>query len=178
MSLKTEIIDGIIKTEGGYVNDPSDSGGPTRYGITEETARENGWAGHMHELPRSLAFDIYSARYWDSVRGDDLLKFDADVAREVVDTGVLMGPHRAAVFLQRCLNVFNDRQALYYDVATDGRIGPATLRALGEYLSDREAVVLVRALNVLQGAALIELAEKREKDERFAYGWLKHRVVV
>jgi len=39
-------------------------------------------------------------------------------------------------------------------------------------------LVLCRALNCLQGAYYIELAERREKDERFVYGWLKNRVVL
>ena len=37
-------------------------------------------------------------------------------------------------------------------------------------------VVLVRALNSLQGAFYVELAEKRQKDEAFVYGWLLNRV--
>jgi len=35
---------------------------------------------------------------------------------------------------------------------------------------------MVLALNCLQGAFYVELAEKREKDERFVYGWLLNRV--
>lgn len=178
MDLKTEILDGIIEIEGGYVDDPEDSGGATRFGITEKTARSYGYDGDMQDLPRPLAFNIYADRYWHSVGGDDLVRLDEGVAREVVDTGVLMGPRRASRYLQRVLNVFNDRGRLYADIAVDGAIGPATIRALGEYLATRDRVVLLRALNALQGAALIELAEVREKDERFAYGWIAKRVVV
>jgi len=35
---------------------------------------------------------------------------------------------------------------------------------------------LYKMLNALQGAYYIELAERREKDEDFIYGWFKHRV--
>ena len=59
-----------------------------------------------------------------------------------------------------------------------GGSGTVTLRAFGGYLGTRDDDALVRALNCLQGAFYVELAERREKDERFVYGWLKHRVVL
>ena len=34
-----QIIEGILGKEGGYVDHPSDKGGPTRWGITQTTAR-------------------------------------------------------------------------------------------------------------------------------------------
>jgi hypothetical protein len=55
-----------------------------------------------------------------------------------------------------------------------------TIAALREYLSKRGpadgAKVLLRALNALQGAFYIGLAESRPKDERFVYGWFFNRV--
>ena len=58
--MKERIINEIIRVEGGYVNDPSDSGGETNFGITVAVARANGYVGCMLDLPRSVAFDIYS----------------------------------------------------------------------------------------------------------------------
>ena len=37
MHFKDEAIKNIIKIEGGYVDDPSDSGGETKYGITKKS---------------------------------------------------------------------------------------------------------------------------------------------
>lgn len=174
--MKTHIINEIIRVEGGYDNDPSDSGGATNFGITEAVARANGYRGRMEHMPRSVAFDIYSAKYWDAVKADDLVKLSEAVAEEVVDTSVNMGPGRAGEFLQRALNVLNKATGLYADVSVDGAIGPATIRALDAYLTFRDDKELVKALNCLQGAYYIELAERREKDERFVYGWFKNRV--
>lgn len=176
--LKTEIIDEIIRAEGGYVDDPNDSGGATNYGITEAVARAAGWFGHMRDLPRELAFDIYSRQYWDEVRGDELEAIDPALAREVVDTAVNMGAGRAGEFLQRALNVFNTGGTLYADITVDGAIGPATIRAVEGYAAKRAVNVLVKALNCLQGAYYIDLAERRAKDENFVYGWLRARVTV
>lgn len=176
--MKEAIINEIIRVEGGYVNDPRDSGGETNYGVTEAVARAYGYAGPMRDMPREAAFDIYAARYWDAVKADDMLALSENVAAEVVDTGVNMGPGRAGHILQRVLNVLNVGGSLYPDLVVDGAIGPMTIQALRTYLAERNELVLCRALNCLQGAYYIELAERREKGERFVYGWLKNRVVL
>lgn len=176
--MKERIINEIIRVEGGYANDPADSGGETNFGIAEAVARANGYAGPMRDMPRKVAFGIYSAKYWDAVQGDRLVELSEKVAEEVVDTGVNMGTARAGKFLQRALNVLNREAKLYADLTVDGDIGPATLRALSDYLATRGDDALVKALNCLQGAFYIELAERREKDERFVYGWLKNRVTL
>jgi len=176
MSLRDNIINTIIEAEGGYINDPGDSGGETKYGITKSVARAHGYDGLMIDLPRAVAFEIYSNTYWHSVNADALQRESDAIAREVVDTGVNMGPGRAVSFLQRALNVFNQRGNLYDDIKVDGQNGPATIIALRCYLKKREEAVLLTSLNCLQGAAYVELAERREKDEKFVYGWFKNRV--
>ena len=177
-SLKKKIIDNIIRVEGGYVNDPSDSGGETNFGITIETARAYGYTGLMRDLPRETAFDIYVARYWDAVRAEDLIALSEPITAEIVDTAVNMGPKRAGKFLQRSLNAFNNQQRAYNDISVDGAIGPATVFALKRYLQTRDEETLVKVLNCLQGAFYVDLVERREKDEKFMYGWFKNRVVM
>ena len=174
--MKRQIINNIIKIEGDYTHDPNDSGGETNFGITKSVARQFGYLGQMKDLSKETAFDIYSLLYWDMVKADDLLELSETITEEVVDTGINCGTGRAAKFLQRSLNVLNQRGELYPDIIADGSIGPATLSALREYLAKRDEKTLVKALNCLQGAKYIELAERREKDERFLYGWLKNRV--
>ena len=176
LALKQWVIDQIIRVEGGYVNDPSDSGGETNFGITEAVARSYGYDGSMFDMPRSVAYDIYAAKYWDAVRGDDLVSLSHNVAEEVVDTAVNMGPGRAGKFLQRSLNALNNRGELFADLKVDGQIGNATLTALSRYIEHRDEQTLVKMLNCLQGAFYVDLAERREKDEKFVYGWFKNRV--
>lgn len=179
-ALKTKIIEQIIHVEGGYVNDPDDSGGETIWGITKDVARRYGYKGNMRDMPRSLAFEIYDHKYWRKMRLDDIEALSAFVAEELADTAVNTGIGRASRFLQRSLNVLNNRGQLFPDLRVDGYIGSRTLFSLSEYLGLRGRdgeVVLVRMLNALQGAFYIELAERREKDEKFVFGWFKHRVV-
>lgn len=171
-SLKRKAIDKIINAEGGYVNDPKDSGGETNYGITIEVARRNGYHEAMEDMPRYVAYHIYVNRYWDSLSADSIALLSEKIAYEVVDTGANMGVHRAAKFLQRSINVLTSGVSL----KVDGRIGMRTTDALGRYLHRRNEDGMLKALNCLQGAYYIKLAERREKDERFIYGWLNNRV--
>ena len=57
------VIDGILALEGGYTNNPHDRGGETHWGITEATARANGYNGEMKALTRDEAYAILEA-YW------------------------------------------------------------------------------------------------------------------
>ena len=169
----------LILVEGGYSDDPADSGGKTCYGITEETAREAGYSGPMNALPLSEAKRIYKEKYWDSLRLDDVAALSGRIANELFDTGVNCGIGVAASFLQRSLNVFNNQQAHYLDVELTSTVGPKTLESLRVFLNRRAPdgeTVLLRALNALQGAKYIKLAEVRQKDEKFAFGWFLRRV--
>ena len=138
-----------------------------------------GYTDDMKLLPKSLAFQIYSQRYWDAISLDDIEQRSQNIAKELADTSVNMGTGRAAEFLQRSLNALNSQGALFADLTVDRDIGLATLRALDAFMAKRGTngeLVLFRALNSLQGAFYIELVERRQKDEAFIYGWLLNRV--
>lgn len=167
--------------EGGYTNDPGDSGGETIYGITAEVARANGYAGQMAQMPLAIAKAIYKSAYWDSMRLDQICAVaGSHIAEELFDTGVNQGIGAASKYLQRALNALNQRGNAYGDIVVDGQIGDQTMYALRGYFRQRGAqgaVVLMRILNGLQCAFYVELVERREKDERFLYGWILNRVV-
>lgn len=61
---KDDIFNGIVGREGGYVNNPDDTGGPTRWGITQAVARAHGYSGDMRDIPRETAIAILTADYW------------------------------------------------------------------------------------------------------------------
>ncbi|HDH7761534.1 TPA: hypothetical protein PJH42_005219, partial [Escherichia coli] len=137
--------------------------------------------GDMRDLTRGQALEILEADYWYGPRFDQVEDLSPDIAAELCDTGVNMGPTVASRMLQRWLNVFNQQGKLYPDMDTDGRIGPRTINALRAYLQKRGKdgeLVLVKALNCTQGDRYLELAEKREANESFVYGWMKERVAV
>ena len=104
------------------------------------------------------------------------------IAEKLFDIGVNMGVGRAAEFMQRSLNVLNNQEEYYNDIAVDKSIGNVTLSRLRSFLKKRgEAdgeLVFVNMLNCLQGSFYVELAERREKDEKFIFGWMRNRVGI
>lgn len=181
MTLFDELIGEIIDVEGGYADDPNDLGGKTKYGITEAVARRYGYTGDMRDLPLSLAKQIYKDRYWDPLSLDQIEQISPLIVHELLDTGINQGTGRAAEYLQTALNAFNRQQRDYRDILVDGDVGPATLRALRSFVAKRGGegeVVLLRALNCLQGARYLEISKAREKNEDFTYGWILNRVVI
>jgi lysozyme family protein len=174
-----QLIDELITREGGFSNHPADRGGKTRYGITEAVARAHGYAGPMALLPRGEAAAIYRRLYWLRPAFDQVARRSPRVAAELFDTGVNMGPGVATTFLQRALTALNRNGKDFADLTPDGRVGSVTLAALDAFLDLRGAggeVVLMRALEALQGERYLRLAEKRPANEAFLYGWLANRI--
>ncbi len=180
MKTRDEIIMSVVGIEGGYVDDKLDSGGKTRFGITKAVARAYGYSGRMKKLPLKVAIDIYKKEYWDEVKGDELLDAGGyELAHEMFEQAVNMGVSRASKHLQGVLNALNDRGRRHRDIAVDGDMGSQTMKAFYAYRSHRGTdgmKVLTAYLNSLQGAFYIDLARRREKDERFVYGWGLNRV--
>lgn len=178
---KDQIFDAIVGREGGYVNNPDDRGGPTRWGITERVARAHGYQGDMRDLPRETALAILDADYWTGPRFDQVHAVSPVLADELCDTGVNMGPATQVTMLQRWLNAFNLKGTLYPDLTADGQIGPRTIAALRAFLAKRGSegeAVMLKAINCSQGERYLELAEQREANETFVYGWMLNRVGV
>lgn len=174
-----KLIDGVIEREGGYSNHPADRGGPTNFGITEQVARAFGFKGDMRAMTRATAVTIYRQRFWTGPRFDQVAAIFPQLAHEMFDTGVNMGPGVAARFLQRVLNVCNRGAVDYPDITADGQIGPMTLealRALKAKRGEKAGDVLRAAIDGLQAARYVEIAEKNPSQEAFAWGWLASRI--
>ncbi|WP_288501712.1 glycosyl hydrolase 108 family protein [uncultured Acinetobacter sp.] len=173
-------IDDLIKREGGYVNNPNDRGGATKFGITEAVARTNGFKGNMKDLPLETAKAIYHKNYWSSPRFDQVNTLSPSIAEELLDTGVNCGVAFAKPLLQRALNLLNNQgKGGWPDLAVDGTYGSATLGALKIFLAKRGKdgeKVMLKVLNIMQGQRYIEICERNPTQEQFFYGWISNRI--
>lgn len=124
--LPREFLDNVIDREGGYVDHPSDRGGPTKYGITLKTLRMHRdnptlTRDDVRELTASEAREIYEDVYWfDSGLSD--LPVTTNLSELLFDMAVNHGPGRTIKILQRVLGV-----------REDGDIGPVTRQAMQDY---------------------------------------------
>lgn len=180
-------IDQTIKAEGGYVNNKDDSGGETTYGITYQTAMSFGygwnnynWDGNITSMPLAFAQDVYAYEYYYRPKIYLVAEESSLLAKELFDTGVNTGSRTPIRWIQRILNVLNNKGEYYSNIGVDGYLGSATInayRGLCHKRGDATAEnVVYNGLNAMQAVHYIELAEKREKDETFVYGQLLHRV--
>lgn len=181
MSNIDNIIEGVLKAEGGYSNDVNDAGGETNFGITVTTAKANGYYGAMKDLPRDLAKQIYLKQYWTVPKFDKIEVLSPSVAAELCDTGVNCGVSFAQKIIQQALNLLNRQGLDYPDLKEDGDIGPGTLAALAAYLSKRGKdgeLVLVRTLNIMQGSRYIDITKTKPSNENFFFGWILNRITI
>jgi lysozyme family protein len=174
-----QLIDDVIGREGGYSNHPADRGGATRWGITEAVARAHGYRGDMRTFPREEAVALYKRIYWVRPGFDRISDIAPDIAAELFDTGVNMGPGVAVSFLHRALNALNRGASDYADIVPGIRVDDVAVTALSTFLRKRAPhgeAVLMKALEALQGERYLDLAERRPANEAFLYGWLANRI--
>lgn len=177
--LKNRLIEELIEREGGYVNDPTDRGGETMYGITLKTARAHGYQGEMALLPYEMAFHIYKKTYWDPLKLDAISQHSEALTEQLFDFGVNSAPFHAAKALQTTLNVMNKQQTLYADLTADGILGSRSIYALNAFLQHRKRkglVVLTEAIRGLRIAFCIDIAVNDESQEKYQFGWISRIV--
>jgi len=147
----------VIGLEGGYVNDPDDAGGETKYGISKRAYPHVDIAN----LTLDDARDIYYNDYWNKLNCGSMPH--ASLASEVFEQGVNLGVKRAAQHVQ--LGVF----LLGQSVKIDGIIGPQTLQAVGRVRWQD----LYKTLNGLQFVRYFEIVMENPSQGKFFRGWLK-----
>jgi lysozyme family protein len=145
-----------IHLEGGDTLDPTDSGGHTRFGISQKAYPDL----DMRSLTRELAEQLYYRDYWLTLQCD---AFHPAIGFVLFDIGVNQGVGFAAQALQKLVGA-----------KTDGNIGPKTLALAGMlnpvialiYLSDQR---MMRYANIVKNDAF---------QNKFIVGWIKRAITV
>ena len=157
MKTFNEIIEKILEHEGGYVNDPTDRGGETNFGIAKRFYPEV----DIKNLTREEAKKIYHQDYWRRGKCDEI---PSHLRYIYFDMIVNFGRSGAVKVLQRAAN------AKGAELIVDGGFGPKTLSAIQNLKVKR-----VRAYRVLKFAKIV--VDKPEQ-EKFWYGWYRRALKV
>ena len=167
-----EITREIIKREGGFVNDPDDPGGATKYGITIHTLRTlRGQATieDIRKLTLEQAAEIYQEHYFYAPKIDRL---PVPLQASVYDMQVNAG-RNAVKLLQRLLADFDE------EVGVDGNLGPQSFGAT-QRAFDKAGQFLIDAYAIARRDYYFAIGDKRPRSRKYARtqagakgGWIK-----
>lgn len=147
-----QLLNDIIQRESVKdTNNPNDSGGRTKYGISERW-NPDAWKNGPPTLEQAKS--IYLKLY---IMDPGFLQIKSDfLFAQVVDFAVLSGPLVATQHLQKVLGV-----------AQDGKLGPSTVAAL-----DRANPTNINNLLVDDRVLMLDrVVQKHPTDLEFIFGW-------
>src|SRR5688572_24204811 len=154
----------LLRLEGGYVNHPLDSGGPTKYGVILAVWQEHGYdkdndgdidAEDIKRLTEDDAKYIAKKIFWDYFQADFIL--NDSVAQFIVDWGYNSGRKTVAKIVQQLLNL-----------DSDGIIGTQTLTAIN--CTDQEK--LFNKLLIERKVFLNNIIKRKPEKVVFYDGWM------
>jgi len=121
----SKMIERILGHEGGYVNDPADPGGETKWGISKRSYPTL----NIKDLSREDAIKIYFKDFWTPLKCS---RFHDGVAYQLLDSAVNSGIGQSIRVLQRAVGV-----------ADDGVAGPMTLAATEKFSESAQIMLFV-----------------------------------
>ena len=164
-----EAFDLMIVHEGGYVNDPLDSGGETNLGITDKLDGkadglidiDNNGTGDVAVSKLSIedAAIIYRTKFWNPIKGD--LINNQKVANSIFDFAVNAGVRTSVKLAQRVVGV-ND----------DGIIGVDSIEAINSF----DAELFIPLFTIAKVKRYIEICKKKETNKKFFFGWIDRTI--
>jgi len=146
-----QAIEKTLVNEGGYVDDPLDAGGETKFGISKRSYPDV----DIKNLTVDDAKSIYKKDYWDKLKADEIAS--QKVAFELFDTAVNMGVKTASKLIQGCSGAY-----------VDGIIGSQSLESINNI--DEELLLL--RFRLARVSRYIYLAKKRPANKKFLFGWI------
>ena len=157
MSFQDHIVD-VLEHEGGFVDDPDDKGGMTKYGISKRSYPDV----DIENLTKAEAVQIYYEDYWKPSKADNL---NDDIQNTYFDMVVNMGQGNAVKVLQRAINSLDGSK-----IDVDGVIGPQTISHAHKL--NKKRLQAYRCL-YYSGVVLRDPTQKK-----FYYGWWKRAIKV
>ena len=152
----------ILKWEGGYVNDPNDPGGETKYGISKKAYPNL----DIKRLTIDDAKEIYYQDYWLKASCDIIEQYSGKIAFFHFNASVNLGIKRAIKILQKSIT----RQG--YSLLIDGIIGNQTL----SFLKSSNAEWLYDTYCTYISTYYVKLVQQRPKLKIYLRGWLNRTI--
>lgn len=159
-----KFLDYIFEVEGEFTDDENDRGGATNFGITEEEAREFGYAGDMRNLTKDFAKNIYLKKYYLGNKLDKVI--NNKVALSIFDWSFNSG-RWATKKAQVTLNSY-----FGYDLVVDGIFGIKTIKALNEVEEQGKSEEFLKNYHNLQRKFYHSVVEYNPTQSDFLKGWL------
>jgi lysozyme family protein len=150
-------FDYLMYHEGGYVKDPKDAGGETKFGISKRSYPHL----NIKDLTQDQAKKIYFCDFWMKAKCEQI--DDKNIATKFFDLAVHTGIPQAIKLIQRAL------RAAGTPVAEDGIIGPVTLAAINK----TDPTDLLAALKSEAAGYYRLIANANPSQQWFIDGWLQ-----
>lgn len=155
-----EAVNYVLGNEGAYINNPSDPGGPTKYGITldmlSKWRKKDCHPIDVQNMTLTEAKTIYESQFWDPLRISSLSQ---PIATAILDTAVNEGQYSAIKLAQ---------MALGSNISPDGVMGLNTLQALD---SINPRLFLIAFMGEIQ-SRYVRLVVNTPSQIQFLEGWL------
>ena len=168
MSDIDDLIDQVLRREGGYVDHAADRGGATNYGVTQQTLSD--YLGRevskdeVKNMDISLAREIYKRNYFSGPKIDQLPE---PIQEFIFDCAVNHGPIRAIKFVQKVCN----EAKVASPIGTDGKIGPATVAAANQTQEELGSEFLAMLIEERRNFYR-RIVERDPSQEVFLAGWM------
>jgi lysozyme family protein len=168
----------ILEHEGGYVNNPNDPGGATKYGISLRYLRKRGDllgdfdgdgdvdADDIAIMTRPMAVQVYESGFWEPNRLKDVRS--QLLANKIFDMAVNMGSKQAWKLAQSAI------AANGQTLVADGVVGPKTIAAVNAV--EKLDYAVITTLRAMQKKFYEGIMARNPKLQIFALGWFRRAV--
>lgn len=175
-------VEFVLKNEGGFVDNVSDPGGATNFGVSlrllrslsVEVLRRIGvfrmgealTVNDIENLTSPQAELVYKFAFWDQAPFDKIQ--DQDICNYLFDCAVLHGINQAVKLIQRALwSVY--RNINYQSIIDDGLLGDGTIGLINATTTRS----IFMALMAERAGLMRLIVAERPKDREFLNGWLE-----
>ena len=169
-----------LSNEGGFSNDPDDSGGMTLFGIARnKNPKWGGWpevdkiikinnfnkndSDHWDDIARACkkiksVEEFYRSNFWNEMKGEEI--FVNVVAQSIFDYGVNAGMGPSIKCLQKVLKT-----------TVDGDFGPTTLATLNTYTMNNPLFKFHLEFTLRKVDRYVKIVGNKPSNEKYIFGW-------